>query len=140
MRVCVDTNVMIHAFARGAAMAPLFRAIGSGKVELAVSTAILLEYEEVSAREGAPSFAGKIMSFLSLVAQVHGTIVVAEPSFQFRVISNDPDDNKFTDCAITADADYVITDDADFLPLAGAGFKPQPLRPAEFIARHLEGV
>ena len=34
-------------------------------------------------------------------------------------------------------ADYVITEDRDFRPLAGAGFKPQPITPEEFIARHM---
>ena len=27
---------------------------------------------------------------------------------------NDPDDNKFVDCAIAADADYIVSEDSDF--------------------------
>ena len=140
MRVCVDTNVMLHAFARNSPLAPLFRAIGSGTVELALSTSILLEYEEISLRQGGAVFATKLLSFLNLVGQIRGTIIFVEPSFQFHVIANDPDDNKFTDCAITADADFVITDDADFLPLTTAGYKPRPIRPVDFIARFLGDV
>lgn len=49
---------------------------------------------------------------------------------------DDPDDNAFTDCAITAGADCIITDDAHFAPLANAGYKPQPITPAEFIERY----
>jgi hypothetical protein len=48
------------------------------------------------------------------------------PSFQFRVITADPDDNIFTDCAITAHADYLFAEDAHFVPLAEAGYKPRP--------------
>lgn len=33
------------------------------------------------------------------------------PSFRFQVVAADPDDNIFTDRAITADADYLITED-----------------------------
>lgn len=58
------------------------------------------------------------------------------PHFQFRIVSADPHDNAFTDCAIVAGADYLITDDRHFAPLANAGYKPQPITPAEFIERY----
>jgi hypothetical protein len=41
------------------------------------------------------------------------------------------------DCAIAADADWLITEDAHFDPLKSSGHKPQPIAPAEFIARFL---
>lgn len=41
------------------------------------------------------------------------------PSFRFNIITADPDDNIFTDCAVTA----------------GAGYKPQPITPGEFISK-----
>ena len=137
MLVCVDTNVMLHAFARDSEYAPLFKAIGSGRVSVAVSTSILLEYEEIAAQKGGAPFAARIMALFGLISRVHGTVRFANPSFQFHVVANDPDDNNFTDCAITADADYVITNDSDFAPLASAGYKPQPITPREFIAKFL---
>jgi len=48
---------------------------------------------------------------------------------------NDPDDNIFTDCAITAGADFLITEDRHFAPLANAGYKTRPIPPLDFIAR-----
>lgn len=69
----------------------------------------------------------------------HQSILWTEPAFRYQVISADPDDNKFTDCAITANADYVITNDKDFSPLANAGYRPQPITPEEFVLRHLAG-
>jgi predicted nucleic acid-binding protein len=51
------------------------------------------------------------------------------PHYQFHVISKVADDNAFTDCAIDAQADYVITSDRHFAPLANAGYKPQPITP-----------
>ena len=138
MLVCVDTNVMLHAFARGSDTVMLFKAIGAGRISIAVSTSILLEYEEVAARQGGPPFAARVMALFSLVSRVHGTVQWVNPSFQFRIIGADPDDNKFTDCAISADADYVITLDAHFTPLSGAGYKPQPITPQDFISRYLK--
>lgn len=140
MLVCVDTNVMLHAFARGSDSVALFKAIGSGRIGIAVSTSILLEYEEIAAQQGGAPFAARIMALFGLVSRVHGTVRWVNPSFQFRVIAADPDDNKFTDCAIAADADYVITNDAHFAPLSGARYKPQPITPQAFIAKHLLSV
>ena len=138
MLVCVDTNVMLNAFARNSPIEPLFRAIKMGRLQLAVSTSILLEYEEILAQRGGAAFAAKVMGLLSLVSLVHGTIHLVLPSFQFHVVSADPDDNKFTDCAICANADFVITNDGHFAPLANAGYRPQPITPLEFIERYLK--
>ncbi len=138
MRVCVDTNVMIQAFARGSPLVPLFKAIGSGQIGLALSTSILLEYEEIAFQQGGPQFASKIMTMLKLVSEVHDSVAWANPAFQFRVIAADEDDNKFTDCAITADADFMITHDSHFRPLRNSGYKPQPVTPEDFIARFLD--
>jgi uncharacterized protein len=73
---------------------------------------------------------------IELTASISGSIMRIEPSYQFQVISADPDDNAFTDCAITAHADYIITSDHHFAPLANAGYKPQPITPEAFIERY----
>ena len=137
MLVVVDTNVMISALARQSPIAPLFRAIARGELRLAITSAMVLEYEEIAAERGGTAFAAKLMHWLSLVSASWGTIAQIHPSYQFHVISIDPDDNKFVDCAISAGADFVITRDADYGPLAGSGYKPQPITPEEFISSHL---
>jgi putative PIN family toxin of toxin-antitoxin system len=137
MLVVIDTNVMLSAFARQSPIAVLFRALAAGRLRLAVTAAIVLEYEEISARRGGAGFSARVMHWLSLVAAAHKTIELVQPSFQFHVVTSDPDDNKFTDCAIVADADFVITNDSDFAPLADAGYKPQPIKPEAFIAKYL---
>jgi len=74
---------------------------------------------------------------LDLIELTTGTLIRINPQYQFRVIGNDPDDNVFADCAITANADFVITEDRHFAPLANAGYKPQPITPQEFITKYL---
>ncbi len=116
---------------------PLSRAIASGELRWAISNEVFLEYEEIFQRL---SSALRWQVLNDLIATTHehsGTILFIAPTFRFDVISADPDDNKFTDCAIAAEADFVITEDAHFAPLATAGFKPQPITPQEFIARFL---
>ena len=36
------------------------------------------------------------------------------PYFHFKLIISDPDDDKFVDCAIAANAKFVVTDDGHF--------------------------
>ena len=36
------------------------------------------------------------------------------PHFKFNLIENDYDDNKFVDCTIIANADYIVSEDAHF--------------------------
>jgi uncharacterized protein len=50
MILCLDTNVLLQARARGHAYFPILDGWVTGKFTLAVSTEILLEYEEVIAR------------------------------------------------------------------------------------------
>lgn len=137
MLVVVDTNVMLSAFARQSPIALLFRALASGKIQMAVTAAIVLEYEEIAEKQGGAAFAAKVMHWLSLVSAAWDSINLAHPSFQFRVVSADPDDNKFVDCAITVEADFLITNDGHYAPLANAGYKPQPIKPEDFIAKYL---
>jgi predicted nucleic acid-binding protein len=72
---------------------------------------------------------------MDLAELTSGNLVRVTPSFQFRVVTADPDDNIFTDCAITASADYLLTEDAHFAPLTDAGYKPRPLSPQQFVAQ-----
>lgn len=48
---------------------------------------------------------------LSIVLDnVHPTIVY----FKFNLIVQDPDDNKFVDCAFSSNCDYLVTNDKHF--------------------------
>jgi uncharacterized protein len=76
-------------------------------------------------------------AFLELLTQLHGNIRQTEPQYRFGVVVTDPDDNKFCDCAIAAEADFVVTEDSHFDALKSAGYKPQPIAPDEFIRLHL---
>lgn len=137
MLVVIDTNVMLSALARHSPLVPLFTALTNGRLAMAVSASIVFEYEEVAADRGGAAFAARVMRFISLVSAAHDSVMFVIPSYQFQVIRSDPDDNKFTDCAIAAHADFVITNDSDFACLVDAGYKPQPIRPEDFISRYL---
>lgn len=44
--------------------------------------------------------------------------------FRFGLITADPDDNKFVDCAIKAEAKYIVTEDHHFNVLKDLKFPP----------------
>jgi predicted nucleic acid-binding protein len=70
---------------------------------------------------------------MELVEATSDNVVRVSPSFQFHIVTADPDDNKFTDCAIASGADYLVSDDHHFDPLLSSGHKTKLIRPAEFI-------
>ncbi len=113
------------------------RALLDGWIILAVSTEILLEYEEITVQLSGAERWRDVAAFLELLAQLHGNIRQIEPHYRFGVVATDPDDNKFCDCAIAAEADFIITEDIHFGALKSAGYKPRPVTPDEFIRLHL---
>jgi len=44
--------------------------------------------------------------------------------YKWNLISADPDDNKFIDCALNASADYIVTNDKHFNVLKVINFPP----------------
>lgn len=137
MTVCIDTNAVLGLFTAGHPYRPLFDAWFTGSLRWAVSTEILLEYEEVMIRRAGASKAALMKQVMSMVAILHQNCPQISPSFRFQLITSDPDDNKFVDCAVAAEAAWVITSDHHFDVLAGSGYKPQPITPEAFILQYL---
>ena len=135
MTVVLDTNAIVQMFGARSPLAPLKDAIVGGRQTAAISTGIWLECEEVIVRYAGSGMWVRITRIFDLAHQLHGNVRHIEPSFFFRLIAADPDDDKFADCAIAAAADFVVTEDAHFAAMRGSGHKPQPIAPAEFIAR-----
>lgn len=46
----------------------------------------------------------------------------SEPYYNWQLIEEDPDDNKFADLAIAAGVDYLVTNDKDFNVLKNTDF------------------
>ena len=125
MRVCLDTNSLLPLFGARSQFADLRNQLLTGELELAVSTEILLEYEEVVTRVSGRERWLQIALLLERLDALHGSIYRTDSTFRFRVITGDPDDNKFVDCAIAARAEFVVTDDQHFSALASSGYAPR---------------
>ena len=137
MVVCIDTNATLGMFGRAAPLLAIRHGLLAGKFRWALSNEILLEYEEIAAREMGAAGVERMLRFIELAGQARDAFLRLSPTFRFHLIAADADDDKFADCAIAAEADYIITEDHHFEALAGSGYKPQPVTPEEFIRRHL---
>ena len=58
-------------------------------------------------------------------------VLRVDAQFRFGLIEADVDDNKFVDCAIVANADYIVTEDSHFNVL-----KTIPFPKIEIIRLH----
>jgi putative PIN family toxin of toxin-antitoxin system len=133
--VCLDTNVLLQARSAKHRFAVILDAFTFGTMRWAVSPSVMDEYCEIITQK-CGAVAWRMMDAYFEILERRNIVVPVHPHYQFQVITDDSDDNKFTDCAITAHADYIITSDRHFAPLANAGYKPQPITPEEFIDRY----
>ena len=137
MTVVLDTNALVQVFGARSPFLPLQQAILDGRVTLALSTPMLLEYEEVMTRYGGSTRWPRVWRALEMTHELHGNLRQITPTYHWRLTVADPDDDPFVGCAIAASAQWIITEDGHFNVLKGSGHRPQPIRPAEFIARFL---
>ena len=88
------------------------------KLILCVSTDILEEYAEIITERTTPEIGQNV---LRTIVDAEN-IVRVEPTFFWRLIHTDHDDDKFVDCAVACNADYIITEDKHFHVLSDVEF------------------
>jgi len=82
-----------------------------GQFQLVVSTEILLEYEEKLSEFYSEEYANMI---IQVIVNLPNLIRINPISYNWKLISADPDDNKFIDAYVAGGANYIITDDRHF--------------------------
>ena len=108
--VVIDTNCLLQIISRYSPDRPIWDACLVGKFDLCVSNDILEEYQEILEQQITPTVAENLV-LLILNKQ---NVKLVDPHFRMRVITADPDDNKFVDCAFAANADYLVSEDSHF--------------------------
>ena len=110
MRIVLDTNCLLASLSRRGAYFNVWRGLQEGKYTLCVSNEILEEYEEIIAQKTNSVIASNVVQTLLNAPSVE----LIDAFFRFDLIKNDPDDNKFVDCAIAGNATYVVSNDSHF--------------------------
>lgn len=116
--VVIDTNCLLQIFPRKSSKRWLYNYIRNGNILLAVSTEILEEYEEIITQQTNSIIAENIVQAL-----LNSPFILhIEPAYRWQLIKEDPDDDKFVDCAIAANANFLITNDGHFKVLDSIDF------------------
>ena len=107
MRVVLDTNCLLQILGAHSQYNFLLDKFLDEKFTLCISTDILLEYEEILKEKASPVAADMFLKMISRSRNV----VHKDPFYRLGLIEQDPDDNKFVDCAFKAGARYIVTQD-----------------------------
>lgn len=108
--IVLDTNCLLQSLSKRSTYYKVWEDFVLGKYILCVSNEILEEYEEIISTHMSP-LAAHIAVDTILRAE---NVIRVDAHFRFDLIQADQDDNKFVDCAIVANADYIVTEDSHF--------------------------
>lgn len=133
MIVVIDTNCLLNILSLRHPHGVILDAWMDGRYDWAISNEVLSEYEEITRPRIGERRWNDFLTLLNSGAEVNGNLIRQQPDFRFQVIKSDLDDNKFIDCAITANAQWIITHDRHFDVLAATTYRPRPIRPDKFM-------
>lgn len=111
MKVVLDTNCLLVIVPSKSIYRPVFNQILNGKIELVLTTEILLEYEEQLEKFYSATYANLI---INVILNLPNLILVNPIYFNWLLIKKDEDDNKFIDAYVAGKADLIITNDRHF--------------------------
>lgn len=116
-RIVLDTNVLLVSISERSRLHWIFKGLLDKQYRLCVSTEILAEYAEIIERHMGPETSESVLGVLENLNNVDRV----ESYYRFRLLE-DEDDNKFVDCAIAANASFIVSHDNDFKRLAQIDF------------------
>jgi len=134
MRIVLDTNCLLASLSRRGAYFNVWKGLQQGKYTLCVSNEILEEYEEILTQSTNSVIASNVVQTLLNAP----TIEFIEPFYRFNLITQDPDDNKFVDCAIAGNATYIVSNDSHFDVLKQTDFPKLVVKRIQEFSKILE--
>ena len=118
MNIVLDTNCLLMSLSRRSRYYPVWRDFVDGKYTLCITNEILAEYEEILTQKVGPQIASNIIQAL---LDLPNTKMV-QVYYHLHLITADPDDDKFVDCAFKANAKYIVTQDHHYDVLRNTPF------------------
>jgi putative PIN family toxin of toxin-antitoxin system len=110
MKVVLDTNVLLVSIAKKSPYRVIFDGLLAKQFDLIISNDVLSEYTEIIAQKTNAMVATNISEMLLALSNVQKQDVF----YKWNLIDIDKDDNKFVDCAIAGNADYLVSNDKHF--------------------------
>jgi putative PIN family toxin of toxin-antitoxin system len=118
MKIVLDTNCLLPAVFPRSIYHWVWQSFRRGAFTLCYCNEIIAEYEELLSRLYPPAMAENTIQLLLTSRNVEKVISF----YKWNLITADPDDNKFVDCALNAGADFIVSNDRHFNILKDVGF------------------
>jgi putative PIN family toxin of toxin-antitoxin system len=112
--VVLDTNVLISAIAFEGKPREVFSKVLKGQIQLAISEDILGEMEGVLSGKKFKYPKGVVRSIRNALEDLAEFVI---PQKEVKRIKKDPDDNRILECAVEAEAHFIISGDKHLLEL-----------------------
>ncbi len=110
VRIVLDTNILLACIGRNSLYNLIFQKVIKKEIYLCISNSILEEYEEILERRTSHEVAINVVKTLLKLENV----LRFDPRYNWDLIENDPDDDKFVDCYVAASANFLVTNDKHF--------------------------
>ena len=110
LKIVLDTNAVLSATFPNSKFQIILRCLANDVYDLFITTEIMLEYEEKLIEIFNK---GTSVRFLELCHTLPN-VQMTEIYYGWQLIHADPDDDKFVDCAVSANADYLVTNDKHY--------------------------
>jgi putative PIN family toxin of toxin-antitoxin system len=114
MKIVLDANIFISSFFWGGNPRRVLERVIVGIDELFITKEILDEISDVTGRPRFHASEEEINYFINSIDEIANKIV---PKRRIKNGSRDKTDNKYIECGITANADYIISGDIHLLEL-----------------------
>ena len=108
--IVLDTNCLLQVLPSKSPYHKIWSDILDGKISLCVNSEILDEYEDILAIKSSAEIAKNVVEAIARLS----TTRFQNTYIHFAFITEDPDDNKFVDCAIASNAEYIVTNDRHY--------------------------
>ncbi|HSE82922.1 MAG TPA: putative toxin-antitoxin system toxin component, PIN family [Thermodesulfobacteriota bacterium] len=113
-KVVIDTNVLISGFGWKGKPKKILKLIEEGKVKNFTSPDIVEEVRRVVSYKKlgfTDDLQAEIIEFIYFYSEI------VTPKKRLDIVKEDPDDNKFLECAVEAKAEYIISGNRHLLKL-----------------------
>ncbi|GAB3974686.1 putative toxin-antitoxin system toxin component, PIN family [Spirosoma terrae] len=109
MKTVLDTNVLLVCISDRSRLHWIFEALLNQRFTLCVTTDILSEYAEIIEQQMGTVASESVLAVVENLPNIQ----LVTTYYKFNLL-NDEDDNKFVDCAIASNADFIVSHDKDF--------------------------
>jgi len=129
IKAILDTNVIISAVIFGGKPRRVLNLAIEGKISLFFSEPMFEEIREIL---GGRKFLFTAPQLLAVERELEAISDTVYPDKSIKIVKDDPDDDVFIECALAADADYIVSGDKHLLDLKSYG-NIKIVNAAEFI-------